>query len=175
MKRFQLGQLKWLYLSFIIIGLDQLSKYIAVNNLNPYEPVPFFRGFNWMLAYNRGAAFSFLDSAGGWQQWVFNGIAFIVSLVLIRWMAMMKTQEKWLAIACSFIIGGAIGNVIDRLIQAKVTDFIDWYYGQYHWPTFNIADSFIFLGAALFIFDTWIHPQQPQDNKIDEVNDEKIG
>lgn len=164
------GQSKWLWLSVIVIILDQVSKYIAISYLQPYQPVPFFRGFNWMLAFNRGAAFSFLDSAGGWQLWLFNALAFLISIVLVVWMTKMKPQEKRLAIAFSLIVGGAIGNVIDRILYAQVTDFIDWYYGAYHWPTFNLADSFIFLGAAIFIFDSWM--QNSESNNTDSLKND---
>ena len=163
MSLFSKGQIKWLWLSILVIALDQISKYFAIQNLELYRPVEFFRGFNWMLAYNRGAAFSFLGDAGGWQQWLFSGIAVIIISILLRWMWTMKASEKMLGIACGLIVGGAIGNLIDRAVQAKVTDFIDWYYGTHHWPTFNLADSFILLGAFLILLDGFLNPQSVKD------------
>jgi signal peptidase II len=160
---FSKGQIKWLWLSVIVIALDQISKWYAIQNLELHRPVEFFSGFNWMLAYNRGAAFSFLGDADGWQQWLFSGIAIVIVSILLRWMWTMKTTEKMLGIACGLIIGGAIGNLIDRAVQAKVTDFIDWYYGTHHWPTFNLADSFILLGAFLILLEGFLNPQSKKE------------
>ncbi|HFB67163.1 MAG TPA: lipoprotein signal peptidase [Aeromonadales bacterium] len=147
------GQLKWLLLSVVVIIVDQISKWLALQFLQLHQPVNVFPGFNWMLAFNTGAAFSFLGDAGGWQHYLFSAIALVVTAILIRWMSQMTPEEKLSGIASGLIIGGAIGNLIDRLLQGKVTDFIDWYYGDYHWATFNLADSFILLGAFLFIVE----------------------
>lgn len=144
--------LKWLWLSGVVILIDQVTKVVADKTLSLHEYIPVIPGFfNWTLAYNEGAAFSFLDDAGGWQRWFFTALALVVSIVLILWLKRMQSHERWSAIALSLIIGGAIGNLIDRLIYGHVIDFIDWYYQNYHWPAFNIADSAIFLGAALLI------------------------
>ncbi len=159
MNIFAKGQLKWLGLTVIVILLDQVSKWFAIENLEYHRPVEVFAGFNWTLAYNKGAAFSLFGDADGWQQWLFGGLALVISGVLIHWMRKMEASEKMLGIACGLIIGGAIGNLIDRFVQGKVTDFIDWYYGSYHWPTFNLADSFILLGAFLMLLDSFINPQ----------------
>jgi len=144
--------LKWLWLSGIVIMLDQVTKIIADKMLNLHEYVAVIPGFfNFTLAYNEGAAFSFLSDAGGWQRWFFTALALIVSVILIVWLKRLSSSERWSAIALSLIIGGAIGNLIDRMIYGHVIDFIDWYYKDYHWPAFNIADSSIMVGAVLLI------------------------
>ncbi len=170
MNIFAKGQLKWLWLTMVVIVLDQASKWAAIEHLEFRRPVEVFAGFNWMLTYNEGAAWSFLGSAGGWQQWLFGAIAVIICSILVRWMWKMKPTETMLGIACGLIIGGALGNLIDRITQAKVTDFIDWYYATHHWPTFNLADSFILLGAFLMLLDSFINPQ----NSSKETATEKV-
>lgn len=144
--------LKWLWLSGVIILLDQVTKVIADKTLEMHEYIPVIPGFfNFTLAYNEGAAFSFLSEAGGWQRWFFTALALIVSIILIVWLKRLPNNDRWSAIALACIIGGAIGNLIDRMIYGHVIDFIDWYYKGFHWPAFNIADSAIFIGAALLI------------------------
>lgn len=143
--------LKWTWLSVLVIFLDQLSKQIAERTLNLYAQVEVIPYFNLTLAYNEGAAFSFLSDAGGWQRWFFSTLAIGVSAVILVWLHRMKSTERLQAIALALILGGAIGNVIDRLLYGHVIDFIDLYYQHYHWPAFNIADSAIVIGAALII------------------------
>ena len=149
--------LKWLWLSGLIIALDQVSKWWMVSWLSLYETVVVAPYFNLTMAHNYGAAFSFLADAGGWQKWFFIVLASIVSLVLIVWLAKLKSTAKLEAVSLSLILGGAIGNVIDRIYYGYVIDFLDVYYGSYHWPAFNIADSAICIGAVLLIIDTFIH------------------
>ena len=143
--------LKWTILSLVIIVLDQITKYIASANLIMFDPVPIIPMLNFTLMHNEGAAFSFLSDAGGWQRWFLSGLAIIVSVILIVWIKKLKPEEKALAISLSLILGGAIGNVIDRLYLGYVVDFIDVYYNDMHWPAFNIADSAISVGAVLMI------------------------
>lgn len=102
--------------------------------------------------YNEGAAFSFLSQAGGWQRWFLAGLSLIVSLIIVIWIYRLDRKEKGLAAALSLILGGAVGNLIDRVAQGRVTDFIQWYYADYYWPTFNIADSAISVGAVILLF-----------------------
>ena len=147
--------LKWLWLAVIVIVLDQLTKQIAANVLEMYQPVAVMPMFNWTLMHNTGAAFSFLSDEGGWQRWFFTTVAIIVSTVLIAWTSKLKADEKWQAIAFALILGGAIGNVIDRIAHGYVIDFIDVYYQQWHWPAFNIADSGIFVGVAVLIIESF--------------------
>jgi signal peptidase II len=111
--------------------------------------------FNFTLAYNYGAAFSFLADAGGWQRWFFTGLAAIFSVVMFVWITRLKSSAKLEAISLSLSLGGAIGNLVDRLIFGYVIDFLDVYYQSYHWPAFNIADSAICIGAVLLILDSF--------------------
>lgn len=148
--------LPWLLLSVLVIIADQVTKMMALHYLQPYSPVPVMPFFNVMLAFNTGAAFSFLADAGGWQRWIFVGLAAVISSGLLIWLLKLPEKLRLLPMAITLIIGGAIGNVIDRIRYGHVVDFIDWYVGSYHWPAFNIADSAIFLGAALIILDGFL-------------------
>ncbi|MDX1573933.1 MAG: signal peptidase II [Methylophaga sp.] len=150
--------LKYLWLSLAIIIADQISKTVMVNWLDLYETVPVLPFFNLTLAHNTGAAFSFLAGAGGWQRWFFVVLAAVISAVLIIWMRRLAQTAKLEAISLALIIGGAIGNVIDRLMYGYVIDFLDVYAGSYHWPAFNIADSAICIGAVLLIIDSFRKP-----------------
>ena len=146
--------LKWIWLAVVVVILDQLTKYIASASLVMYKPVAVMPMFNWTLMHNSGAAFSFLHDAGGWQRWFFALIAIVVSVVIILWIKRLQQHEKWQAAALALILGGAIGNVIDRIWLGYVVDFIDVYYGNSHWPAFNIADSAISIGVAMIIIDS---------------------
>ena len=143
--------LKWLWLSAVVILLDQVTKWIAETALTLYAPKAVLPFFNFTLAYNEGAAFSFLAGAGGWQRWFFVALAVVISVLIVGWLRKMGQEEKWTAVGLSLILGGALGNLIDRLWHGHVIDFIDLYYGRYHWPAFNIADSAITVGAAVLI------------------------
>ena len=149
---------KWLGLSALVILLDQLTKLIAVNSLALYESIAIFPGFNLTLLYNTGAAFSFLSNAGGWQRWFFIGLAMLISLFIVFWMRSLKKDNYWLLVALALVLGGAIGNVIDRIYLGYVIYFIDIYYQTNHWPAFNIADSSITIGAIMLIIDAiWLN------------------
>lgn len=147
--------LKYLWLSLAIIIADQISKTVMVNWLDLYERVAVLPFFNLTLAHNTGAAFSFLAGAGGWQRWFFVSLALVISLVLVIWLKRLGNTARLEAISLALIIGGAIGNVIDRLVYGYVIDFLDVYVGTYHWPAFNIADSAICVGAVLLIIDSF--------------------
>lgn len=147
--------LKWLNLSALVIVFDQLSKWWANSALELYQSIAVLPFFNITLAYNHGAAFSFLASESGWQRWFFTGLAVVVSIVLLFWLKRLKTDAKLEAISLALILGGALGNVIDRVIHGYVIDFLDVYYGTYHWPAFNVADSAICIGAILLILDSF--------------------
>ncbi len=148
-------------ISLLIILVDQLTKLWFVNNFVLYEQliiIPDY--FSFTLAYNTGAAFSFLSSAGGWQRWFFIGIATLVSLVLIFWMARLKQDQKLQLMAFALIAGGAIGNVVDRAVLGYVVDFILIHYQRvWYFPAFNMADMAISIGAGLMILDMLIHPE----------------
>lgn len=145
--------LKWIWLAVVVVILDQLTKYVASTSLILYQPHAVMPMFNWTLMHNEGAAFSFLDDAGGWQRWFFAVIAIVVSTVIFFWLKQLQKHETWLAAGLALILGGAIGNVIDRLWLGYVVDFIDVYYQHWHWPAFNLADSAISLGVAIIIID----------------------
>ena len=152
------GQLKWLALAFVVIILDQWTKNLASSSLQLYNPVPVFQHFNFTLAHNYGAAFSFLANESGWQRWFFTGIAVTVSIVLCIWLKRMNKSETWVAIAVALILGGAIGNVYDRILLGYVVDFLDFYWDGYHFPAFNIADSAITVGAVMMGIDVIKNP-----------------
>ncbi len=146
--------LRWLWVTVIVIALDQLTKQIASSYLTYAEPVAVIPYFNFTLLHNTGAAFSFLSDEGGWQRWFFSIIALVVSGVIVVWISRLNAHQRWLAIALAFVLGGAVGNLWDRLFLGYVIDFIDLYYQRYHWPAFNIADSAIFIGAVMLIIDS---------------------
>lgn len=150
------GARRWLLLSLVIVVLDQLTKFWANDILDYHQPVPVIPMFNLTLTYNTGAAFGFLSDAGGWQRWFFVSLTLIISIILFRWIWMMHVTERLHAIALALILGGAIGNLIDRIWFGYVIDFIDIYYDTYHWPIFNIADSAITIGAILLIYDLYL-------------------
>lgn len=149
------GKLAWLWLSILVIAADQISKHWFVANFNLYEQMVVIPDlFSWTLAYNRGAAFSFLANEAGWQRWFFAVIAFTVSAVLVVWLKRLKAHETWLAIALALVLGGAIGNLYDRVVLGHVVDFILVHWKtQWYFPAFNIADSAITVGAVMLALD----------------------
>ena len=151
--------MKWLWISVLTVALDQLTKYIAEAELLLHKPVAVIPGFfNFTLMYNKGAAFSFLSDAGGWQRILFTGLSTVISIFLFFWLKQLSKDEEQkhnhiLQIAITLILGGAIGNLIDRALTGEVVDFIQVYYSTYYFPAFNIADSAITVGAGLLILD----------------------
>jgi len=145
--------LPWLWLSALVIALDQLSKWWALQALQPAGvPHPVIPGFlNWTLAFNRGAAFSFLAGSGGWQRWFFVLLAVVICAVLVVWLKRTARADWRNGLPLSLIIGGALGNLIDRLHASQVTDFIHVYFRQWDYPVFNLADCGITVGAVLLI------------------------
>ena len=143
----------WFGVACLMILLDQATKYWALLELSPYHAVEVLPVLNWTLAYNSGAAFSFLHEAGGWHRWLFTGFSAVVSVVLIvviEKTAAVKRLQLW---ALSLILGGAVGNLIDRASMGYVIDFIQVHYHVYYWPVFNVADSAICVGAFLLFID----------------------
>ncbi|MDQ3796928.1 MAG: signal peptidase II [Pseudomonadota bacterium] len=143
--------LKWLWLSALVVVVDQATKWMASAWLEPNVPYPLLSWFNFNLTHNTGAAFSFLSGASGWQRWFFTVLSIVVSALIFIWLKRLKPGERWTAAGLALILGGAIGNLIDRIAYGQVIDFIQWYYDRYYWPTFNIADSAITVGAAILI------------------------
>ena len=146
--------LKWIWLAIVVVILDQLSKYVASASLEMHQPIAVMPMFNWTLMHNPGAAFSFLANESGWQRWFFSVIAVVVSVVIVLWIKRLEQHEKWQAIALALILGGALGNVIDRIWLGYVVDFIQVYYQQWYYPAFNIADSAISIGVVMIIIDS---------------------
>lgn len=162
----------WLIISTAVVVLDQITKHLAASALHLHEPLSVMPYFNLTLAYNTGAAFSFLADGSGWQRWFFVVLALLVSAVILRWMGTLGRGERWSGLALALILGGALGNVADRLIDGYVVDFIDLYYTagsclplftpvpiggdglECHWPAFNLADSAIFVGAVMMVIET---------------------
>ncbi len=147
--------LKWLGLSFIIIILDQWSKLSVTATMQLYESIQIMPYFNLTYVRNEGAAFSFLSDAGGWQRWLFAGLASVMSIMITVWILRLKKQELLLAVALSLVLGGAIGNLIDRIAYGYVIDFLDVYYQDKHWPAFNVADSAICVGVFLILLENF--------------------
>ena len=162
--------LKWLWLTLVVVIIDQFTKQWASDALQLFRTVELMPMLNLYLAHNEGAAFSFLSNAGGWQRWFFTLIALVISTALVLWMRKLQKHELWITIGLALILGGALGNVIDRILFGYVIDFIQFYYHaqsclpgftllyaghapQCIWPAFNIADSAITVGAAILILD----------------------
>lgn len=142
----------WLTLSFVIVFLDQASKYLALHYLEYGVPYKIASFFNIILLYNTGTAFSLLSGAGGWQRWFLSAIALIMIIVLRAWLIRLKPKSYAAAFAICLVLGGAIGNFIDRIRLGYVIDFIQWHYHDYYWPVFNLADSAITVGAILLLW-----------------------
>lgn len=143
--------LPWLWLSLAVIVFDQASKWWALAELTPWQPVPVLPMLNWTLVFNPGAAFSFLGDAGGWQRWLFTALALGVSALLVYWLRQTPRRQLAVAVPYALILGGALGNVIDRLRFGHVVDFVDVYWRDWHFPAFNVADAAISVGAAWLV------------------------
>lgn len=147
--------MKWLWVSVVVLLADQCTKLLADAMLTLYQPVEVIPYLAMRKAYNSGAAFSFLADESGWQRWFFIALAMIVIGVLVVWLRRLPAEEVRTRLALVLILGGAAGNVIDRLVYGYVIDFIDVYYGSWHWPAFNIADAAISVGAFLLLLDAF--------------------
>lgn len=142
-----------LWLSAVVILLDQVSKLWIMATFDEYEVLTVLPVFNLTLVYNTGAAFSFLSDAGGWQRWFFISVASIISVVMVVWLRQLRPHERLTGYALALVIGGAVGNLIDRIWLGKVVDFLQWHWQQWYWPSFNLADSAITLGVMLLLLD----------------------
>ena len=148
--------MRWLWLSLLVILLDQATKQIAEALLTYAQPVEVLPIFSFTLLYNKGAAFSFLSDQTGWQRWLFVLLALGVSVVLTAWLRRLKQEERWTAVALALIIGGALGNVIDRILFGQVIDFLHFHYANHYFPAFNVADSAITVGVAVMLLDALV-------------------
>ncbi|VVN84777.1 Lipoprotein signal peptidase [Pseudomonas fluorescens] len=149
------GRLGWLWLSLLVLVIDQASKFYFENKLEMFQQIVVIPDlFSWTLAYNTGAAFSFLADSSGWQRWLFALIAIVVSAVLVVWLKRLGRNETWLAIALALVLGGALGNLYDRIALGHVIDFIlvHWQ-NSWYFPAFNVADSAITVGAVMLALD----------------------
>lgn len=149
-----MSMLIWLLLSVVVVILDQLSKYWVDHSLQLYQTIELMPYFQLTYVRNTGAAFSFLSHAGGWQRWFFIGLGCLASGLICWWLLRLSKDRHLEAAAWSLILGGALGNVIDRAFYGYVIDFLDVYYADWHWPAFNIADSAITLGVVILLIDS---------------------
>lgn len=147
--------LKWLFWSLLVIILDQLTKFLIQKALPLGTGIRITSFFNIVHAQNFGAAFSFLDRQGGYQQWLFVAVAVIVVIWLLWWLATLGSGHAWQKIGIALIIGGAIGNAWDRAVYGSVIDFLDVYWHNYHWPTFNVADMAVDVGVVCLLIGLW--------------------
>lgn len=143
-----------------IIVLDQLTKYLCNTQLAYNQPLQVIPGFDLLLVYNTGAAFSFLADMGGWQRWILAGISLLVSAGIAVWLARLQKQQVMLGFALTLVLGGALGNLYDRVVLGHVIDFISVYAGSWRFATFNIADSAISIGAVLLALDVFVNGDQ---------------
>ena len=150
----------FLLLALLVLVLDQASKAWVMAVFQPYEVQRVLPVFNLTLVFNEGAAFSFLSNAGGWQRWFFVGLTSLISLGILLWLLRLKASERLTGLALALILGGALGNLVDRLRLGRVTDFLDFHWQSWHWPAFNLADSAITLGVMLMLLVSF----RPQPN-----------
>ena len=149
------GQWRWLLVTAAALILDQWTKRLIETHFKLYETVTLLPVFDLIRAHNRGMAFSVLDSQSGWQRWMFSGLATVVSLGLLVWLARLSRRANLLAAALALILAGAIGNLIDRLRLGYVIDFLQVHWQQHYFPAFNVADSAISVGAVLLLIEGW--------------------
>jgi signal peptidase II len=149
------GLLQWLGLAFIIILVDQFTKVLIVGYYRLGDSTVVTGFFNVVRAHNTGAAFSFLADASGWQRWFFTGLGLVAAAVIV-WMLKSHAGQRLFGFALACVLGGAIGNVIDRVLHGYVVDFLDFHSHGYHFPAFNVADSAITVGAACLILDEFL-------------------
>ncbi len=160
----QFGALRWLAVALIVVGLDQWTKLLVITNFAEFDSVVLLPVLELMRLHNEGAAFSFLAGASGWQRWLFIALGIGVSIGITVWLYKLPARgQSLLAAALSLVMGGAIGNVIDRVRFGYVVDFIRVHYEQWYFPAFNIADSAITIGAGLLILDSVLHAKRGAD------------
>ncbi|WP_240732813.1 signal peptidase II [Halioglobus maricola] len=155
------GAWPWYVLALVVVALDQYTKGLASSQLQYGRPVEVFSWFNLTLQHNTGAAFSFLSEAGGWQRWFFTVLALVISSILAAWLFVAERGQWLLALSLALILGGAIGNVWDRIVLGYVVDFVSVHYGGWYFPAFNIADAGISVGAVCMLLDSFLASKKP--------------
>ena len=146
---------RYFVIALVVVLLDQLTKLWVLNSFETFEIVTVLPVFNLTLVFNEGAAFSFLADAGGWQRYIFVSISAVMSIVFVVWLSRVKSHERWLATGLAFLLGGAVGNLIDRVWLGKVIDFLQWHWHDAYFPAFNLADAAITLGVILLLIDSF--------------------
>lgn len=154
------GGLPWVWLSVLLVVIDQVVKFVVVENIQPYTEHLVFPGFKLTLAYNTGAAFSLLNSQSGWQVWLFSAIAIVICIGIVVWLQRLKASQAWVCVALALILGGALGNLVDRLTLGYVIDYFLLYAGRWYWPAFNVADSAVCVGAVMLVIDMILKKKQ---------------
>lgn len=166
-EKVELGMVHWLWLSGVVLVLDYITKLITINTMHLHERIELLPFFNLTRAHNYGAAFSFLAGAGGWQRWFFAVISIGVSIALVIWLKKTPKNDRWMACCLALIVGGALGNLYDRLVYGYVVDFLDFHgsifkavLGYSHFPAFNVADIAISVGAFMMAVDVIRNPNK---------------
>lgn len=153
---------RWLWLSALIVALDQWTKSLVVSYFALYERLDLLPVFSLTRLHNTGAAFSFLSDAGGWQRWFFITLGVAVTVIVVVWLIRLPRRGRaWLAASLSLVVGGAVGNIIDRLLHGYVVDFISVHYDRWFFPAFNVADSAITVGAAILLIESFLSRDEP--------------
>lgn len=163
MHKFNESGLRWLWLTILWVVIDQITKQWVAGSFDYRETLAVLPFFNITYVHNPGAAFSFLADQGGWQRWFFTAIAAIASIIFIVWLAKTSKKQTMLSISFALILSGAVGNLIDRVLFGYVIDFLDFHWSGTHFPAFNVADSMIFIGAALMLLDSFMNPETDKD------------
>lgn len=143
----------WVFISIFVFAVDRVTKLLVVHYLQFNFPIAVFQSLNFIFTFNTGAAFGFLHQASGWQGWLFSGLAIVVIIFLTIWLFKIDTNHHWLKIALALVLGGTLGNLFDRIAYHYVIDFLDFYFKQWHYPTFNLADAAICIGAIMLAID----------------------
>jgi len=168
------GASNWLWLSMIVILIDQWTKRLIVTGLAEFESISVLPFVELMRLHNEGAAFSFLDTAGGWQRWMFISIGIAVSCVILVWLRQLPAKgQSLLAAGLALVLGGALGNVIDRVLYGHVIDFVRVFFGEWPFPAFNVADAAISIGAALLVIENLIEWGRRSDAAQQQKKDAK--
>ena len=152
----------WLWLSAFVIVVDQITKRVVDTSMQLHQSIELAPFFQLTYLRNQGAAFSFLSGAGGWQRWFFIILAVVASAFITVWLRKLDPRQRREAVAWSLVLGGALGNLIDRILYGYVIDFLDVYYGDWHWPAFNVADSAITVGVVLLLLDSFKSNRAPE-------------